>query len=87
VPFLFGLAFLFFVVNAIRFFVLGGASQEGRDKAKSLVIYSVIALVILLIFWGIVNIIAGSLGLGGCDAPASDYVIKDFVGPLQPACN
>ena len=85
-PFLLGLAFLFFVFNVIRFFVLGATSEEGREKARKLLIFSVLAFVLLLSFWGIVVLLASSFGLAGCPAPTSDYVSRDFMGPPSPFC-
>lgn len=74
IPFLLGIAFLFFIINVIRFFVLQGHSQDGREKAKNLTIYSIAAFVLIIIFWGIVNMLASSIGLEGKNQPQSDYV-------------
>jgi hypothetical protein len=74
IPFLFGLAFLFFVINAIRFFVYQGATTEGREKAKQLSIYGVFAFVIIIVFWGVINLLAQSIGLEKNTAPTPDYV-------------
>lgn len=79
IPFLFGIAFLIFVINIIRFFVIEGNNEEGRKKAKALAIYSVSAFVFLIIFWGIINLLAGSSGLRGQNAPCMDYM-KAFGG-------
>lgn len=73
IPFLFGVAFLIFVVNVIRFFIIGGSNEEGQKKAKALIIYSIAAFVFLIIFWGIVNILVSSSGIGGQNAPCPDY--------------
>jgi hypothetical protein len=81
IPFLMGLAFLFFVVNAFRFFIVGGANEEGREKAKSLAVYGVLAFVLIIIFWGIVGLLTSSLGLqalGERTEICSDY---------DPLCN
>lgn len=76
IPFLFGLAFLFLVINVIRFFVIGGSNEEGREKAKALAIYSVLAFVILITFWGIINMLGKSIGLSGVTAPTTDYIAE-----------
>lgn len=76
IPFLLGIGFLMFVVNVVRYFVLGSANEEGRDKAKSLAIYSVAAFVLIVTFWGIINLLAGSLDIRS-NQPVSDYVCKD----------
>lgn len=74
IPFLIVIAFLFFVYNAIRYFVFEGSNEDGQEKAKSLALYGVFAFVLIIIFWGIVNLLASSIGLDGENAPASDYV-------------
>jgi heme/copper-type cytochrome/quinol oxidase subunit 4 len=74
IPFLFGMAFLVFVINAVRFFVLQSSNEDGREKAKNLVMYSILAFVFLGIFWGIINLLSSSLGLDSTVQPQSDYV-------------
>jgi len=79
IPFLLGIAFLFFIINVIRYFVFGSAEEEGRKNAKNLAIYSVTGFVILIIFWGIVNLISNSIGLSGVAQPEFDYKDPDSV--------
>lgn len=74
IPFLFGLALLFFVWNAFRYLILGGAEKDAREKAKNLMLYSVGAFVLMVSIWGIVNLIVRGLGLEGDDAPVPDYI-------------
>jgi heme O synthase-like polyprenyltransferase len=76
IPFLFGIAFLVFIINAVRFFVLQSNNEDGREKARKLVMYSILAFVLLVIFWGIVNLLASSLDLDGQPAPISDYQLQ-----------
>lgn len=77
VPFLLGIAFLFFVFNVIRFFVAGGGNEDSRTNAKSLAIYGVLAFFIMVVFWGIVNLLSGSLGFAGKNVPTPDYLQKN----------
>ncbi len=87
IPFLFGMAFLIFAVNVVRFFVLGSSNQEGQEKAKALALYSVLAFVILIVFWGIVNMLSTSLGLEGCIPVESDYIENSSpFNSLSPTC-
>jgi hypothetical protein len=76
IPFLFGIAFLFFVINVFRYFILGGGNPEAQESAKSLATYGVAAFVFLIIFWGIVNMLVSSLGLDGTRSVTSDYLSK-----------
>jgi len=75
IPFLLGIAFLFFIINVIRFFVAGGSNEEGREKAKSLAIYGIAAFVFIIIFWGIINMLSYSIGLDGYVQPIPDYIL------------
>ncbi len=77
IPFLLGIAFLFFVFNVIRFFVAGGGNEDDHTKAKNLAMYGVLAFVIMVVFWGIVNLLAGSLGFAGKNIPTPDYLEKN----------
>ncbi len=77
IPFLIAIAFLFFVYNVVRYFVFEGNNEDGREKAKSLAIYGVAAFVIIIIFWGVVNLLTSSIGLDTVGNPndlISDYV-------------
>ena len=87
IPFLLGIAFLFFVINVFRYFIVGGANQESKEKAKSLATYGVLAFVIIIVFWGIINLLSSSLGFDKCKSVESDYVTYDFVGPPPPGCD
>ncbi len=61
IPFIFAMALLFFVYNVLRFFILGSAEPEGRENAKKLAMYGIIALVFIVAFWGIVTFILEGL--------------------------
>lgn len=80
IPFLFGIAFLFFVFNIVRYLVLDGGNEEARDNAKNLALYGFGAFVFLIIFWGIVNLVVDSLGLN-CGAIQPDYVGQSTSAP------
>lgn len=85
IPFILGVGFLFFVWNAIRYFVIEGSNEGGREDAKNLAIYSVMAFVIIVIFWGLVNFFAESIGFGGEAAQTPDYLEKkgeNWTNPL-----
>lgn len=86
IPFLIGIAFFIFAYNAVRFFVIGGANPEAQDKAKSLALYGILAFVLIITFWGIINMLTSSIGLDGCDQLHSDYVTRKFVGPMPLPC-
>lgn len=62
IPVILALAFLMFVWGVFNYFVLGGADEDKQSKGKSLMLYAVGGFVLILSFYGIVNIIADGLG-------------------------
>ncbi len=79
IPFLLGLAFLIFVWNAVRFFVIGGATDEGKENAKNLALYSIAAFIFILSFWGLVNILVNGLNLDNCNNQlVPDYLSDEY---------
>jgi hypothetical protein len=74
VPAIFAIAGLMFIVNAFRYFILGGANPEEQEKAKALAIWGIMAFVITLSLWGIVNLLVAGLGLTTGLAPTPDYM-------------
>jgi hypothetical protein len=84
IPFLFGLAFLLFAFNVIKYFVVGGGNKDAQEDAKNIALYSIGAFVFLIIFWGIVNLLVDSIGVGpaNCTQPTTDY----YNGPTPPPC-
>ena len=76
-PFLFGLALLFFLWNAFRFFILEASDKGGHENAKQLMIYGIGAFVLLVSIWGIVNFLISGLGIGGGAPIRPDYVDTD----------
>lgn len=69
VPAVFALAFFMFLWGMFKFFFLSYASEEGRDAGKQLMLWSVIAFVVMLSIWGLVNVVANGFGFAGQAAP------------------
>ena len=63
IPFIIGIGFLFFVWGVFKYFIFGGANDEAKEQGKSLIIYATLGFVLIIIFWGVVNLITGSTGL------------------------
>ncbi len=61
IPLLFAFALLFFIYGLFRYFILGGADEGNREKGRSIMIWSIVAFVMAVSIWGIVNAIAGGL--------------------------
>ncbi len=73
IPFLFAIAFLFFIWNAARFFIFKGHTEEGQDSAKRLMFYGIAAMVLMLSLWGFVRLMTGAFGINRSGAPCPDF--------------
>ncbi len=65
IPFIIGIGFLVFVWGMFKFFIVGGANDEEKEKGKNLMIYATLGFVLIIVFWGIVNLLSTSTGLEG----------------------
>ncbi|HMO77741.1 MAG TPA: hypothetical protein PKA42_03205 [Candidatus Paceibacterota bacterium] len=63
IPFIIGIGFLVFVWGMFQYFILGGANDDSKEKGKSLMIYATAGFLLILIFWGIINLLASFTGL------------------------
>ena len=63
IPFILGIGFLVFVWGMFKFFIFGGANDEAKEQGKSLVIYATLGFVLIIVFWGIINLLSTSTGL------------------------
>jgi len=63
IPFILAIGFLVFIWGIFKYFILGGANDEAKESGKSLIMYAIGGFVVILAFWGIVNIISNGLGL------------------------
>ena len=62
IPFILGIGFLVFVWGMFRYFIAGGANDDAKEQGKSLMVYATLGFVLIIIFWGVVNLIAQSTG-------------------------
>ncbi len=63
IPFIIGIGFLVFVWGMFQYFIAGGANDDAKEKGKSLMIYATLGFVLIIVFWGIINLLATSTGL------------------------
>ena len=48
-----------------KFFIVGGANDDAKEQGKSLMIYATLGFLLIIVFWGVVNLLANSTGLEG----------------------
>jgi heme/copper-type cytochrome/quinol oxidase subunit 4 len=73
-PTIVALAFLFFIVNAFRYFILGGANPDDQEKARTLAVWGIAAFVVLSSLWGMVNILVRTLDFNNNAPVRPDYI-------------
>lgn len=83
-PFLFAVAFLFFLINLTRYFIVEGASEDSRAMAKRNSLWGILAFVFLFSLWTIVTLALSSLNLTEREAACPDYMEQFGFGGL---CN
>lgn len=65
IPFIIGIGFLMFVWGMFQYFIAGGANDDSREKGKKLMISATVAFVVIIIFFGAINLLTSSTGLEG----------------------
>ncbi len=65
IPFIIGIGFLVFVWGMFKYFIVGGANDDAKESGKSLMIYATLGFLLIIVFWGVVNLLADSTGLEG----------------------
>jgi len=63
VPLIFAVAFLIFLWGIFKYFILGGDDEDKRKEGRNLMMYGIGGFVVMVSVWGIVNLLAGGLGL------------------------
>ena len=67
VPFVFAVALLVFFYGVYLYFFYSRGEDEERKKGKDYMLWAIAAFVIMVSVWGIVNLVAGGLGLSKTD--------------------
>jgi uncharacterized membrane protein YidH (DUF202 family) len=76
IPFIIGIGFLVFVYGMFKYFIAGGADEEKREGGKQLMIYATLGFVLIIVFWGIVNLLTSSTGFEGKSLENADNFIE-----------
>ena len=84
IPLIFAAAILFFMWNALRFFIIKGATEEGQSSARQLLIYGVMGFVVMLSLWGFVRLGLSALGATSTNPPCPDFIPGCYSGSTQP---
>lgn len=62
INFLVAVATLIFIFGIVKYIISGGDAEKTAD-ARRFIIFAIVGLVLMIVIWGIVGLIANSLGL------------------------
>lgn len=63
IPSIIAIGFLVFVWGMFQYFIAGGANDEKKEQGKSFMIWATLGFVLIIVFWGVVNLLTQSTGL------------------------
>lgn len=63
VPALMAIAFIVFLWGVYKYYIYGADNETERATGHQFVLWGVIGFVVIFALWGLVNIVAGTLGL------------------------
>ena len=69
VPVLFALAFIVFLYGIVLKYIFSHGDPEKVSEGHKLLLWGLIGFVVMISLWGLVNVIANTLGLYGISAP------------------
>jgi heme/copper-type cytochrome/quinol oxidase subunit 4 len=61
IPLLYALAFVYLLIGLVRYFFIGGGSDEDREKGKQMLMYGLIGIFVIFSVWGLVNLFLSTL--------------------------
>lgn len=70
VPLIFAVAFIVFLFGVFRYYIAGGTNAEKRKEGTQLIMYSLIGFAVMIVVWGLVNLVVGTLGITNNNQPA-----------------
>lgn len=79
IPFILAIAFLVFVINVVRFFVITSTTDEGQKNARNLAFYGIGAFVFILSFWGIINFVISGFFTAQESNPDCAWKTSDYI--------
>lgn len=81
VPVLIGAAVLFFLFGVFKTFFLKGDDPSSREQGRQFMLWGIIALFVMVSFWGLVNILTETIfGVGDEDVPSqNDCLVNPHV--------
>ena len=71
IPLILAIAFVVFLWNIARYFIL--KPDDKREEARRTALWGILAFVVIVSIWGVVNLLVTDLGFSQEAAPCPDY--------------
>ncbi len=78
--FLMAIAIAAFIYNVIKYFLVETDNVSQRENARNHALYGILAFLIIVIFWGLVEFLVNGLSLFQQTSPIPDYISPDQSG-------
>ncbi|MFA5942285.1 MAG: hypothetical protein WC798_01280 [Candidatus Paceibacterota bacterium] len=69
VPVLFAISFIVFLYGIAKSYIFSSGEPGEVAKGHKLILWGIIAFVVMISIWGLVNVVANTFGLAGFSAP------------------
>ncbi|MBU6214933.1 hypothetical protein KGM48_03825 [Patescibacteria group bacterium] len=63
IPAIFAFAFAAFIYGVVKYYFIGGGSDESRAQGRQFVFWGILGMVILFSIWGVVNMLLSTFGI------------------------
>jgi amino acid transporter len=71
IPLILAVAFLVFLFNIARYFIL--KQDDKREEARRIALWGILAFVVIVSIWGIVNLLVSGFDFDRQNAPCPDF--------------
>ncbi len=78
VPVIFAIAFIVFLYGIARAYIFSGGDAAKVSEGHKLLLWGLIAFVVMISLWGLVNVVANTFGLQGYYAPPTPSSISPY---------
>lgn len=83
VPVLFAVAFIVFLYGIAKAYIFSGGDSEKVAEGHRLLLWGLVAFVVMISIWGLVNVVANTFGLAGSYAPPTPSSVSPYGSVVQ----
>ena len=83
VPLLFAVSFLSFIYGVAQAYIFSHGDTTRTQKGHTFILWGIVGFAVMLSVWGLVNVLANTLGLSGAGAPTIPTSTSNFSVPVD----